>query len=54
MTGLSWKEELERRLAQVRRLSKEVHDPMSKERLDRLTGDLEVEHKKQQKLDEYN
>jgi hypothetical protein len=41
------KEELERRLEQSRRLSKEAYDPTTKDRLDKLTGDLEAEQKQQ-------
>jgi hypothetical protein len=49
MTGPSRKEELERRLEQSRRLSKDANDPTTKERLDKLTGDLEAERQKQEK-----
>jgi hypothetical protein len=41
MAVSSRKEELERRLAQARRLLKDVFDPVTKERLERLTDDLE-------------
>jgi hypothetical protein len=41
------KEGLARRLEQSRRLSKEAHDPTTKERLDKLTDDL-VEEQRQQ------
>jgi hypothetical protein len=47
MTDPSRKEELERRLEQSRRLSKDVNDPTTKERLDKLTGDLEAEQRRQ-------
>ena len=47
MTDPSRKEELERRLEQSRRLSKDVNDPTTKERLNKLTGDLEAEQRRQ-------
>ena len=42
-------EELERRLEQARRLSREVNDPISNVRIDQLTDDLEAQQ--QQKSD---
>jgi hypothetical protein len=47
MAGPSRKEELERRLEQSRRLSKDVSDPTTKERLDKLTSNLEAEQRQQ-------
>jgi len=47
MTDPSRKEELERRLEQSRRLSKDVNDPTTKERLNKLTGDLEAKQRRQ-------
>jgi len=44
------KEELERRLEQSRRLSKEANDPTTKERLDKLTDDLEAGQKQQEEF----
>jgi hypothetical protein len=41
------KEELERRLAQARRLLKDAYDPTTKERLKRFTADLEAEQEQQ-------
>jgi hypothetical protein len=49
MTDPGQKEDLERRLEQSRRLSRVASDPTTKERLDRLTDDLEAEQQKQQK-----
>jgi hypothetical protein len=48
MTGPSRK----RRLEQARRLSKDANDPTTKERLERLTGDLETEQQQQKPDDE--
>jgi hypothetical protein len=52
MTGQGRNEELERRLEQARRLSKEAYDPTTRERLDRLKGDLENEQRQQKRDDE--
>jgi hypothetical protein len=49
MTKPSRKEELERRLAQSRRLPKDAYDPTTTDRLDRLTGDLEAEQRRQER-----
>jgi hypothetical protein len=40
------KQELERRLEQSRRLLKEAPDPMTRDRLTKLTSDLEDERQK--------
>jgi hypothetical protein len=48
MTGPSRKEELERRLEQARRLSKDVNDALTKDRLNKLTNDLEAEQRWQE------
>jgi hypothetical protein len=45
------KEELERRLEQSRRLSKETNDPTTRNRLDKLIGDLKAEQKQQEQDD---
>jgi hypothetical protein len=47
MTELGHKEDLERRLEQSRRLSRVSNDPTTKERLDRLTDDLEAQQKQE-------
>jgi hypothetical protein len=47
MAGSNRKGELERRLEQSRRLSKDANDRTTRERLDQLTGDLEAEQKQQ-------
>jgi hypothetical protein len=52
MAGSNRKADLERRLEQSRRLSKDANDPTTKERLDQLTGDLEAEQKQQIEDDE--
>jgi hypothetical protein len=52
MTIPSRKEALERRLEQSRRLSKDANDPTTRERLDKLTGDLEVEQRQHIEDDE--
>ena len=46
MTADSDKAELERRLEQVRRLSSEVSDPLTKERFAELARDIEDQLKK--------
>jgi hypothetical protein len=51
MTEPSRKEELERRLEQSRRLSRDAYDPTTKDRLDRLTGDLQAEQRRQEQDD---
>jgi hypothetical protein len=48
MAGSKSNEELERRLEQSRRLSRGASDPTTKDRLDKLTGDLEAEQQQQQ------
>jgi hypothetical protein len=52
MTGPSRKEELERRLEQSRRLLKDAGDPTTKERLNKLTDDLEAEQREQKQGDD--
>jgi hypothetical protein len=52
MTIPSRKEAIERRLEQSRRLSKDANDPTTKERLDKLTGDLEAEQQEQKQDDD--
>jgi hypothetical protein len=52
MAGSNRKGELERRLEQSRRLSKDANDRTTRERLDQLTGDLEAEQKQQIEDDE--
>jgi hypothetical protein len=47
MIGPSRKDELERRLEQSRRLSKEASDPATKDRLNKLTDDLVKEQRNQ-------
>jgi hypothetical protein len=47
MTEPGHKEDLERRLEQSRRLSRVSNDPTTKERLDRLTDDLEAQQKQE-------
>jgi hypothetical protein len=49
MTGLHSKEELERRLEQSRRLSKDTVDPTTYDRLVRLIDELEAEQKHEKK-----
>jgi hypothetical protein len=49
MTGKTRKDELERRLEQSRRLSKDVTDPTTHERLVELMNDLEKEKKDEEK-----
>jgi hypothetical protein len=52
VTAPNRKEELERRLEQSRRLSKDANDPTTKERLNKLTGDLEAEQREQKQRDD--
>jgi hypothetical protein len=47
MTDLGRKEELERRLAQSRRLLKEADDPITKQRIGLLIGDLEQQRQQE-------
>jgi hypothetical protein len=49
MNEPSRKDELERRLEQSRRLSRLANDRTTKERIDKLTDDLEAEQQQQQK-----
>jgi hypothetical protein len=49
MVGLTRKEELERRLEQSRRLSKEAPDRTTYERLAKLIDELETEQKEEKR-----
>jgi hypothetical protein len=52
MPGSNRKQELERRLEQSRRLSRGANDPTTRDRLERLTGDLEAEQQQEKSDDE--